>query len=62
MGIRRGAGMKYKINLARTEYYYQVVEVDTDTEEQAIDMAWDQSGKWLFADAEEFTNGIEETV
>ena len=38
--------MKYKINLARTEYYYQVVEVDTDTEEQAIDIAWDQSGKF----------------
>ena len=51
--------MMYKIQLARTEYYYQIIEIEADNEDQAIDLAWDKSGKWLLADAEEFTNGTE---
>lgn len=51
--------MKYKVELARVEYLSQVVEVEADSQSQAMDMAWDQSGKWACVDAEEFTNNVE---
>jgi hypothetical protein len=50
--------MKYKIELARVEYLSQVIEVEADSQDQAIDMAWDQSGKWQCVEAEEFTNNV----
>ena len=51
--------MKYKIELARVEYLSQVIEVEADSQDQAMDKAWDQSGKWSCVDAEEFTNNVE---
>ena len=51
---------KYKVQLARTEYLSQVIEVEADSPEDAQDQAWDLSGFWQRVEAEEFTNGIEE--
>jgi hypothetical protein len=52
----------YKIELARVEYYSQVIEVEADSEDNAKDKAWDKSGNWKLVDAEEFTNTILEVV
>lgn len=51
--------MKYKVQLARTEYLSQEIEVEADSEDEAQDQAWDLSGEWKCVSAEEFTNGIE---
>jgi hypothetical protein len=51
--------MKYKVQLARTEYLSQEIEVEADSEDEAQDQAWDLSGEWECVSAEEFTNGIE---
>ena len=52
--------MRYQVMLARTEYLAQVIEVEADTKELAIDKAWDLSGKWKCVEADEFTNEIQE--
>ena len=52
--------MRYRVQLARTEFLYQTIEVEADSPEAAQDKAWDQSGFWQRVEAEEFTNGIEE--
>ena len=51
---------KFKVELARTEYLSQVIEVEAENQKDAMDKAWDLSGKWQCVDAEEFTNGVEE--
>lgn len=51
---------KFKIELARTEYLSQIIEVEAENQKQAMDIAWDRSGKWQCVDAEEFTNTVEE--
>jgi len=51
--------MKYKVQLARTEYLSQEIEVEADSRDLAYDSAWDLSGEWECVYAEEFTNGIE---
>jgi len=52
--------MKYRVLLCRIEYLSQYIEVETDSPDDAQDMAWDQAGKWKCVEAEEFTNGVEE--
>jgi hypothetical protein len=52
--------MKYRVQLARTEYLAQYIEVEANSPEAAQDLAWDKSGKWQRVDAEEFINGVEE--
>jgi hypothetical protein len=51
---------KYRVILARTEYYAKEFILEAKDEEDAVDKAWDQSGNWQKVDAEEFTNGVEE--
>jgi hypothetical protein len=51
---------KYRVVLARTEYYAKEFILEAVDEEDAVDKAWDQSGNWQKVDAEEFTNGVEE--
>lgn len=54
--------MKYKVELARVEYLSQVIEIEADSQAQAMDMAWEQAGdqRWACVEAEEFTNNVEE--
>jgi hypothetical protein len=54
--------MKYEITLARVEYLSQKFIVEADSQEAAVDAAWDQSGKWRCVDAEEFTNDVVEAI
>jgi len=49
---------KYKVCLARVEYYSEVIYVEAHNEEDAREIAWDKSGNWKCVDAEEFTNEI----
>lgn len=51
---------KYNVILHRTEYYYTALEIEANSEDEAQDIAWDQSGNWQLADAEEYTDYIEE--
>ena len=55
----RGSMKKYRVILARTEYYAKEFILEAVDEEDAVDKAWDQSGNWQKVDAEEFTNGVE---
>lgn len=50
---------KYKVELARTEYLSQVIEVEANSQQEAMDIAWDRSGKWECVEADEFTNTVE---
>ena len=51
---------KYRVQLARTEYLAQYVEVEAASQSEALDKAWDQAGKWKCVEAEEFANEVEE--
>ena len=50
---------KFKVEIARTEYLSQTIEVEAENQGQAMDIAWDNAGKWHCVDAEEFTNTVE---
>jgi hypothetical protein len=50
--------MKFKIQLARTEYLAQEIEVEANNREEAQEKAWDKSGDWECVSAEEFVNHI----
>jgi len=45
---------KYQIQLARTEFLSQTIEVEANSKEEAQEIAWDQSGDWKCVEAEEF--------
>jgi hypothetical protein len=47
---------KYRIQLARTEYLAQEVEVEANSREEAQEKAWDKSGDWKCVSEEEFVN------
>lgn len=52
--------MKYQIQLARTEYLTQVIEVEANSKEEAQEIAWDRSGDWKCVEAEEFVYDVVE--
>ena len=49
---------KFKVVLSRVEYYQDIIYVDADTQEDANEMAWDESGDWKLVDTEEFMQHI----
>ena len=51
---------EYKIELLRNEYYIQNVIVIAENEDEAIDKAWDMSGKWIMVDSKEYVEIAEE--
>lgn len=50
----------YRVEIYRTEYLSDSIEVEADTPELAQDKAWDLSGSWKCVDAEEYVYSVEE--
>jgi hypothetical protein len=49
---------KFKVVLSRVEYYADIIYVDADTQEDANEIAWVESGDWKLVDTEEFMQHI----
>lgn len=49
---------KYIVTLNRTEYLCMTFDIDAKNEDEAYEIAWDQSGEWECVDAEEFDGSI----
>lgn len=50
---------RYKVGLSRVEYLYQEIIVEAASEEDAVDKAWDNQGKWECVNADEDTDLVE---
>jgi len=53
---------RFKVELYRTEYLSDSIEVEADNEELAQDKAWDLSGNWKRVDAEEYVYSVQEVA
>lgn len=51
---------RYKVKLSRLEYLIEYIEVEAEDQEEAEEIAWDQSGDWECVNAEESTESVEE--
>jgi hypothetical protein len=50
----------YRVELHRTEYLSDSIDVEADDEESAQDKAWDLSGNWKRVDADESIYSVTE--